>query len=70
MSLKNTQMILSMPLSTITPLVGAADLVVQDLPFELPKNSFSLCWHKRNNDKLSHKWFREQFKSAIQDIKY
>lgn len=68
MSLRKTNMILSLPKAAVTPLLGAAELVVHELPFDMQPMTLSMIWHKRNTKNASHKWFREMFKSVIRDI--
>lgn len=69
MSLKNTSMILSLPEAAIIPLIDTAEIFVHDLPFDIQPMTLSMIWHKRNKENTSHKWFREQFKSVINDIR-
>jgi DNA-binding transcriptional LysR family regulator len=68
LSLRNTNMILSLPQAAVTPLMGAAKLVVHELPFNILPMTLSMIWHKRNTENASHKWFREMFKNVVRDI--
>lgn len=67
-SLKGTNMIISVPASAARIAKNLVDFVINDMPFEAPELTICMMWHKRNEDRPGHLWFREQLKSAFQDI--
>lgn len=66
-SLKGTNMIISVPESSAQAADKLVDFVTNELPFEVPEITMSMMWHKRNQDRQGHVWFREQLKSSFQD---
>lgn len=66
-SIKDTNMILTVPTCMVYPAMRLVDLEIHKVPFELPKLEFSMYWHKRNEDRRAHKWYRNQFKQVIME---
>lgn len=67
-SLKGTNMIISVPEASAQAADKLVDFVTNELPFEVPELSMCMMWHKRNQDRTGHIWFREQLKSSFQTI--
>lgn len=68
LSLKGTPMILTIPRSTVLPLIEFSDFVMHEMPIDLPTLTVDMIWHKRNEHNVAHKWFREEFKSLVLDL--
>lgn len=66
-SLKGTNMLICVPESSARVAKNFVDVVVNDMPFEVPQITLCLMWHKRNEDRPGHLWFREQLKTAFKD---
>ena len=64
-SILNTPMILTVPNSAAQTLKQLLDISVHDLPFQTPPLDMVMIWHKRNQDRPDHKWFRNEFKKAF-----
>lgn len=64
-SILNTPMILTVPNSAAQTLKQFLDVSVHDLPFETPPLDMVMIWHKRNQNRPDHKWFRNEFKRAF-----
>jgi DNA-binding transcriptional LysR family regulator len=64
-SIKDTNMILTVPKCMVYPAMRLVDLEIHKVPFATPKIEFSLYWHKRNTNRRAHKWYRSQFKNVI-----
>jgi DNA-binding transcriptional LysR family regulator len=49
----------------LTTIGGLADqLCARELPVEMPRRSYGLMWHSRDENRAAHKWFRN-FIAAI-----
>lgn len=67
-SLRGTMM-LQTSVQRLAELVNEGqDLVIKELPFEVPPIQVYLTWHMRNNDDPAHRWLREQMLIAANSL--
>ncbi len=67
-ALGQSDMLQTVPRCLALPMMVAADLVLQDLPFNLNPMKVSQMWHSRNTDNTTHKWLRRQVQMAVQTV--
>ena len=67
-SIGDSDLLQTVPRRLAVPLLGAADLVMHDLPFELRPMVLSQMWHARNNNNAAHRWLRNQVRRAAQTV--
>ena len=62
----NSDLLTVLPLHFV-PTTGMADqLVVRDLPLEVPPVHVEALWHERQQDKPAHQWLRQQLLEVAQ----
>lgn len=64
-SLKNTNMIMSVPECTVDAVHQFADVSALPIPFDVPALQLSMLWHKRNQDRPGHVWYREHLRDVL-----
>jgi hypothetical protein len=47
---------------------SAGDLVIRELPFDMPLVHVDSLWHNRHNTSSSHQWLREKVALAAQQV--
>ena len=67
-SLKGTNMMICVPEKAARVAMNFVDVVTNDMPFDVPELTMCMMWHKRNQDRPGHVWFREQLKSVFQSL--
>lgn len=60
----NTDYVVTLPARVAHRLGPALELALVSPPLELPGFDLSLVWHQRHDEEPSHRWLREQVKSA------
>jgi DNA-binding transcriptional LysR family regulator len=62
--LAGSQLVLTVPQSSIQPFEDAFDLVVRDVPVALPPMRLYAYWHRRQDAQASHRWLLAQIASS------
>ena len=67
-SIGKSDLLQTVPRRLVIPLLGSANLVMHDLPFELKPMVLSQIWHARNTNNPTHRWLREQVRLAAKSV--
>ena len=67
LSIRETDLIQTAPKRLALPLLDAAGLVMQELPFQMKPVVVSQLWHARNTSNPLHQWFRDQIAQVARE---
>ncbi|MEM1198927.1 MAG: LysR family transcriptional regulator [Pseudomonadota bacterium] len=67
-SLGKSDLLQTVPRRLASPLLAPANLVLNELPFEVDPIALSQLWHARDHDHPPHRWLREQMRLAAQSV--
>lgn len=61
----STDLLLTLPRSVADVLAPAFDLVVADVPIEMPPARLSMIWHRRDDEAPLHRWLRRELAGLV-----